>query len=270
MKVVNYMKKSKTLSFHPKLAAILDIFFGLLMIGWIRHIENVQFLAIWFVVRIVWWAVLVRMVYYSPGLRRFNHVLSLVIFHIGILLWLLFIEWSFSWYVVAAMSIVFPAISFWLLPVVKTELSFVGKPHRRFRLLLCMIGLAGIWGGVGALNTFNLFSVSIPVWVVGGSILSVVVGIFWWKEYGIKYSRLFWGWVLATTILLMEFSGVIILLPSGFLVNGFMIVWLWYVVWLLGRFHLSSEGINWKKQRWFLGIQLICLSLFLLLSVKWK
>jgi hypothetical protein len=68
----------------------------------------------------------------------------------------------------------------------------------------------------------------------------------------------------------MEFSTVLLLLPSGFLVNGFMIVWLWYIFWLLARFHLSADGINWKKHRWFLGIQTALWLVFLLFIIKWK
>lgn len=264
------MKKPKILSFHPKLAAVLDVVFGLLMMWWFQHLRTGEFLAIWFVLRMLWWLLLIRMVYYSPGLKRISHLFSLIIFHCGITLWLLFVEWVSSRYLVVGVGILFSAISFWLLPVVRTELSFIGKPQRRFRLLLSMIGLSGIWGGIGALYTFNIYAVSIPVWIISGSVVSVIVGIFWWKEYGIDYKRSFWLWSLGGLILLIEFSWIILYWPSGFLVNGFIIVWLWYVFWLLGRFHLSTEGINWKKHRWFLGVQALLLLLFLLSTVKWK
>ncbi len=264
------MKKFKNISFHPQLATILDVFFGLVVAWWIPRVPSGWFLLVWFLIRLIWWAFLVRMVYYSPGLKRINHWISLFIFHCGVTSWLLFIDWMWSWYLVLFLIVVLPALSFLLLPVVKTDLSFVGKPHRRFRLLLCMLGLAGIWSGVGALVVYNIYAVSSWVWIVSAAILTAFLGVFWWRQYEIEFKPNLWLWTLGGLVLVGQFAFVELMLPTGYLVNGFLMVWLWYIYWLVGRFQLSEEGINWKKQAWFLGMNAAGFALILLLVVKWK
>jgi len=50
----------------------------------------------------------------------------------------------------------------------------------------------------------------------------------------------------------MEIFWALYLLPFGYIVLGFFATWIWYVMLLLIRFHISTEGIRWKEQTRFL------------------
>jgi hypothetical protein len=133
-----------------------------------------------------------------------------------------------------------------------------------------MLGLAGIWSGIGTLVVYNIYAVSSWVWLISASIATVLLGVFCWKQYDLEFKPNFWLWTLGGLILVCQFAWVELMLPTGYLINGFLMAWLWYVYWLIGRFQLSEEGINWKKQFWFLGINATCFVIVLATIIKWK
>jgi len=59
-------------------------------------------------------------------------------------------------------------------------------------------------------------------------------------------------------------------LPLGFFASGLFLTWFWYDLWLLTRFNLSKDGIIWKKQRFFVIINIILMIAFLAFVVRWK
>jgi hypothetical protein len=263
--------KIKSISFHPRLAAIFEFIFGLILLGWFVRIGTTSALLMWFFLPVFWWFTLARFVYYSKEIQRGLHLVSLFIFHVGTTSWLLFVDkWSITWDVVVFLKIVLSALSFWILPTTQNDLSFVGKPQRRFRLMLTLFGLSGMWSGVGALIVFNIFPLPLFIWILAGSFLTMIMSVMWWKEYGVTDRRSLLLWTGAVSILVFECAWVIELLPIHYLCTGFIITWLWYVVWLLARFKFSSEGIQWKRQLFFLLGTTIFLIAFLVFFVKWK
>lgn len=261
----------KILSLHPRLAAGFDVVFGLVLVWWLLRLTAVWAVPLWFGFRAVWWGGLILLVYCAPGVSRFRQWLTLVVGNIGLGMLLLVVDWPLGRYAAEALFIFMPAVSFWLLPTGVSELSFAIKPERRWRLLLSVLGLFGIWSGGVA---FSLFQLLPPhywwvSWVVSAAVASAMAG-WWWFEYGLPFNRQLWLWMVAMAVLLVEFSGITWWLPWGYLVTGWLLTWVWYLLWLLIRFQVSSEGVNWEKQRWFLLANAVLLALFVGFVARWR
>lgn len=261
----------RNLSFHPKLIAVFEVILGLIMLWWLKQLGAVAWvLGLWFFFRLLLWLALLRLVYYPATASRRRHFFSLVVFGAGSLLLLLFIDWEAAWYLVALSFIVFPAFSFWFLPVKEGELPFFAKQGKRFRFLLCLFGLTGIWVGLGAIISFQIYSLGLGWWLLICSLISAVLSGWWWKEYGVVKDKIFWPWMGASFLIMLELSWAIFLWPIGYLAMGMLLAWFWYLLWVIGRFHLSAEGLNWKKQVPFLIVNALLISIFLIFLVRWK
>lgn len=261
----------KSLSLHPKFAGIMDIFAGLLFLFALKRISLWWILLIYLVLRLVWWIVLVRLVYYPPNIKRFWHLLALAVFHIGVVLLLLFIEWSPSWYLIGLVYLVFPLLSFWLLPSKSAgQLSFVFKPYRRWRFWMSAFGLFGLWSGTFAAVFLQILNVSYWSLLIIASLFTTAITAWWWYEYNIEKNSRFWWWTACVGILIFEIAWVLFRWPLGYFASAMILVWFWYDIWLLARFHLLPAGINWPKQTLFFIINGILLLTFLVLIVRWK
>lgn len=260
-----------SISFHPKFAAGLDVVLSIIMVWWLTQVSAWWMLAVWLGFRSALWVALVRLVYYPAEVSRWRHFLSLFLFAIGSTAFLLFIEWSVAWYLIAILTVILPAVSFWLLPPVSGALSFLPKPHRRWRLFISLFGLAGIWSGIYAFADFQIFVNSGSwLWLLVGTFMATLVAAWWWNEYGIKPGKRFWIWFCILFLLMLEFTWVIMTLPLGFMTGGLVLVWLWYFLWLLARFELSDKGINWQKHKWSVIINILLMVFYLLLVVRWQ
>lgn len=261
----------KSLSIHPKLAAVIDSIFGVLFLVFLGNMFATWFLGVLMVVRLLVWLVIVRLSYYPASLKRFWHLLSLAVFHIGATILLLFIEWNFSWLLVATIYVVFPFVSFWLLPSKSQNfLSFVQKPYRRWRFWIVGFGLYGIWIGIFASVSLQIFNVNFWWLLILGTLITTAISWWWWKEYSIETKNKFWWWVISIFLFTLEIAWILYLWPLGYFVSALMLLWLWYNIWLMGRFHLLPAGINWKKQISFFISNGLLLLIFLIFIVKWK
>lgn len=261
----------KSLSFHPKLAAVLDLFVNLIMIFWLKQIHSWTLIGLWFFLKIIIWTALMSLVYFPKEMNRWKHLLSLIFLTIGSLSFLLFIEWNFAWYLFGALFSFFSFFSFWLLPASSVSLTAFLKPHLRWRFIMSVIGLAGIFEGTGALISFQITpNINSWVWFIIASLFSAFVAGWSWLEYGIEKNKRFWIWVGCWFVMILELLWVMNLLPLGYLVSGLILIWFWYIVWLLARFNLTAEGISWRKQTWFLWFNAVLFFLFLVFIVRWK
>ena len=59
-----------TISFHPKLAAALDLLFGLVLVWWVGKIGALWLFGVWWLFRAAWWFGLLGCMYYPPFLSR--------------------------------------------------------------------------------------------------------------------------------------------------------------------------------------------------------
>jgi hypothetical protein len=261
------------ISFHPKLAAMIDAIINIALLWWLKDITSWWILSAWFGVRVFLWAIFVRLVYYPKEINRFRHFISLIFFSLGAILSLIiFVEWVWSWRILATAFALFSSISFWLLPQAEeaNQLSFVVKPYRRWLFLMDAFGLAGFWGGIYAMLAFQIINQNY-FWLctLFGAGLSALVAGWWWKVYGLNYSKRYWFGLIVIFILIYELSFVIWYWPLGYLINAILMIWFWYNFWLIIRFNLTARGIEWKKQIVFFFFNIVLLILFLLL-VRWK
>lgn len=261
----------RTISFHPKLAAIMDAIINLVLLYGLQTVNTWWVFCLWMVVRLALWAMLIRLVYYPQGISRLRHFAALAFFSLSIIIGLMiFADWVWSWRLLSIVFILFSGVSFWLLPEGDASLSFVLKPYRRWLFLMDVFGLAGLWGGLYAVLSFQLITQG-WFWLEAflGTIISTIIGCWWWREYDVEFSRRFWLGALLLATLIFELSWIVWRWPLGYVVNGIIVVWFWYNLWLIVRFNLTKEGINWRKQTWFLGFNLFLFILFLLI-IKWK
>lgn len=265
------MKLNKALSFHPRLAAGLDFIFGAVMLWWFFNLPNFWWVGIWFVFRIFLWVGLLWLVYYSPGVKRTGHLLTFITFNLGATALLSILDWWVSRYLAAIIYAVAPAISFWLLPSSAQTLSFAIKPERRWRLALTTFGVAGIFCAWFAIYIFQLLSMQWwwAAWLITTLLITFISG-WWWREYGLAYNKKFFMWLGGLALVLMQILAIVWWWPIGYLVGGCFMAWVWYVTWLMLRFNLSGEGINWKKQKWFILTNILLMTLYLLLLARWR
>ncbi len=270
--IISCMKfSSQSISFHPRLAAGLDLFLGLIFLWWLTQVSAWWVLLLWLFFRLLLWATLVRLVYFSGKIKRWSHYLSLTIFGLGVAALLIFMDWPLAWLVVGGAFVIFPALSFWFLPIKEMDLSFESKPYRRWRFLLAVFGLIGVESGFTAVAAFQLFNnINNLVWWGLAGAIAALTAVWWWREYGVRWNRRMAIWSGVFFLLLLEFIGIVMFWPLGYLAGALIICWWWYVGWLMIRFHLSKDGIIWKKQRWFLAINGLAMLIFLLLLVRWK
>ena len=266
------MKRLKSISLHPKLAAVIDLAINaILLFGFKTLLHSWWTVGIWFIVRVVVWALAMWMVYYPKEMSRWKHLISLVALTVGSLAFLLFIEWDFAWYLFAILFSLLSFFSFWLLPDSNVSLTAFLKPHLRWRFLMSAVGLAGIFQGAQAIISFQITpSIGSSVWLSLASLFAAVFAGWWWWEYGIVFNKRFLIWLGAWFLVTIELFWVLNLLPLGYLVSSLILIWCWYVVWLLARFNLSVEGIHWKKQILFLSTNVFLFIIFLIFIVSWK
>lgn len=257
-------------SLHPKLAAAIDFVLNVATLIWFPHIGSWSWFVGWFMARGILWALFVNLVYYPPELSRWRHFWSLVFFNFGLIVSLsIFVEWIFAWYLLMGIFVIFSAASFWLLPAGEEPLNFYRKPFRRWLFLMDAFGMAGFWCGIFALMQFQLWQTAIyPFLEFIGALLTAVISFWWWRAYGIEFSERLWISAGVIFLLIFELSWVVARWPLGFMVSGLTIIWFWYVWWLLMRFNMTKEGIDWKKQKFFLTSSVILLIVFGILA-KW-
>jgi len=154
-----------------------------------------------------------------------------------------------------------------LLSNTDTTPVYIKKAYRRMR------GMA--WVFVAAAMFITAYAVSfffeqIPLAVLFlfvGATTSLCSYAIWRMYFQVPLQR-FTIWLLIIAVMSMEVFWVIHLLPFGYMVLGFFAAWLWYLLLLLIRFHISAEGIRWKEQRRFLLSNAVVF-IALLFVIRW-
>ena len=265
------MPEIRKFSLHPKLAAVIDLALNATTLVLFPRLADWHWFGLWFSARAIIWALFIRLVYYPPELSRWRHFLSLIFFNFGIIVSLsIFVDWLASWYLLTGMFVFFSAASFWILPAGEGPLSFYQKPFRRWLFLMDAFGLAGFWCGIFAILSFQMIGdVYSPLLYLLGAAVSALMSLWWWRAYGLEYSRRLWISTGISFILTYELAWVTGHWPLGFMVSGITMIWFWYNWWLIMRFNLTKEGIDWKKQRFFI-ISSLLLFAALMIAAKWR
>ncbi len=264
------MKQFPYLSLHPKLAVAIEVVFGFVWLTFLPQIDVWWKFGVWIGIRLFWWMLLIRVIFFSAALSRIKHWVSLGFFLVGCSAYIVFIDQARVGQGVEAAAVLLPAISFLLLPSTDQELSFALKPERRWRFFMVVLGLSGIWSGIIGGKAFGVYLFNIGWLVIAGSIATLAISAWWWREYGLPVGKRFWQSSVAIFLLTLETAWAVTVSPLGFFEGALVITWLWYVLWLLFRFHLSAEGVVWRKQWFFLVFNALGMIVFLTLVVRWK
>lgn len=260
------------ISLHPQLMTVLDFVISALFIlslSLVRASGSVWIFFLWYILRLLFWLVFIFWTYFPPSFSRWRHFATLFIFWSGVSSLLFFIDWNFSWWLVALVGVAGPAASFYSLPYQGEVLSFMQKPWRRTRLMLAIFGLMGLVSGFFAAEMFAL----VPAFMWWVPLAIGFVGAFfakwWWWEYELSSSEEMNYALLVFTVLLVELTFIIRSWSLGYFADAFLFTWGWFLGWLMLRFHLTSEDIVWKRQAPFLLANLFILILFLFF-VRWR
>lgn len=254
----------------PKFAAITQIVIGSILLWVLTQISSGWMLLLWLGLHLVFWWLLTRLVIRFGKSTANSHWFSLIIFLLGAMFYLLFVDWVWSWRVVGTLLVLMPSASFWLIPASDEQALVLDRQNRRVQFWLCQVGLAGIWSGAFAIPSFQIFYNASGIWwLLLATVVSTVVAAWWWKIYGVANTGHYWLWVLIWPILNFEWCYVMTRLPFGHLTAGLMQAWIFYSLWLLVRFHLSA-GVDWRKQFWFLFFNIVVIIIFFTLIARWK
>ncbi len=264
------MNLKKIISLHPCVAAGFELLIGGLFLWWLRNLTSPLILVLWIVLRAVIAAVFVYgAVYYPPTMRRSQHYGTLIIFYIGLLGYLLFLDWPPAWYILGGSLVIFPAVSFWLIPSEPSSLSFVQKPFRRWCFLMTVMSIAGFWNGLIALFTFQIITLHYWWLVLVVSAFTAGLGGWWWLAYELPRGRRWWLSLATLFFVMSEFTLGLLLWPLGYFGSSLLLTWWWYVLWLILRFYNSPEGIIWRRQTYFLAANIVLTIIYLIFIIRW-
>ncbi len=169
------------------------------------------------------------------------------------LLWLLFLveATTLRWLVVlSAVPIFFFLI--WMNSEHTGRLVHIKeKPLRRMRMMLQVFNM---YAGCLAFFAIDIYFPSIPFVVLAsvGGAYGAIISLLIWKLYFKLPIREFLFPLIVIAVSTGEVIWALQLMPFGYLAQGLLVVWIWYIGQLLIRFHLTPRGIIWKDQAWFL------------------
>ncbi|MBU0660940.1 hypothetical protein KKG22_02045 [Patescibacteria group bacterium] len=143
------------------------------------------------------------------------------------------------------------------------------KPFRRFASMVLAFDAYALITFFFALSSFTS-SPRLPLlFTVLGGLWFAVLSLFMWRLYFRVQVKAFLFWMLIMGVVTMELIWVVHLLPFGYPILGFFVTWVWYVFQLLARFHFTSRGVLWEKQKAFLIANVVLFVLLLWLFVRW-
>ncbi len=144
---------------------------------------------------------------------------------------------------------------------------YIKKAYRRMFVMGWVYVCGALYITTYAVSVFFPHIPMFVLFVFVGSVTSVISYAVWRLYYPIQIGR-FSLWLLLMAVMSMEAFWTIHLLPFGYIVLGFLATWMWYLLLLLIRFHMSAEGIRWKKQRIFLSWNAV-LFVAVLFIIRW-
>jgi hypothetical protein len=141
------------------------------------------------------------------------------------------------------------------------------KPLRRMRM---MIQVFNMYAWTSMIFAVDVYFPSVPVVVLIAVSGVYAAGIsFLILRLYLKYSITRFMLPLSTiALVVIQLMWVLRLMPFGYLAQGLLVVWMWYILQLFTRFHLTPRGIVWKDQRMFIGANSILL-IMTLFFIRW-
>jgi len=184
-----------------------------------------------------------------------------------IILLLLIESLYMRWFLVGASVFIFFFIAYWSEPRIEHAIHIKEKPLRRMMMMLYVFNVYALFVALFAVHIyFNQLSFAL-LSIIGGVYAATGAYMIWSLYFKFTFEQLV-VWCILVLLSIVEIMWVMKLLPFGYFASAFLLVWLWYIVQLFVRFHLSLTGILWKRQKWFLGVNAF-LFFVVLYVIKW-
>ena len=197
------------------------------------------------------------MAYVGIAYRSQIYELLTQVFTMFSLLWLLFLVESVAlrWFLVF-LSIPLFFFLIWMNSEHTGRLVHIKeKPLRRMRMMAQVFNMYATSLAYFAINVY-FPQVPFVVLLIIGGIYAATLSLLIWKLYFKLPAREFIFPLVITAFGTAQILWVLQLMPFGYLSQGLLAVWIWYIGQLLFRFHLSPRGIIWKEQIAFLIMNL--------------
>lgn len=145
--------------------------------------------------------------------------------------------------------------------------THIEKAYRRILMMLSVFNVYALLTTLFALHIFFQEIGFVYFAMVQTGITGIVTFLVWRLYYPITIKKS-WFWLCIIMLIVFELCWAMQVLPLGYTVLGLLVTWVWYIVQLLFRFHISEAGVNWNKQRSFLIANGV-LFLLILFLVRW-
>lgn len=140
-----------------------------------------------------------------------------------------------------------------------------------WRRVLMMLMVFDTYALTTALFALYLFFPALPFWILTGvgAGIATTAALFIWRLYGYRS----WHQVAAPLLIVALSSAELIwashFLPFEYGTFGLIIAWLWYLMQLFLRWHMSPAGVVWRRQRWFLLANFAFMVIIFMFYVRW-
>lgn len=145
--------------------------------------------------------------------------------------------------------------------------THIEKAYRRILMMLSVFNVYALLTTLFALHIF-FQEIGFVVFAASQSIIVGAITFLVWRLYYPITLKKSWFWLSIIMLMVFELCWSVQVLPLGYTVLSLFVTWMWYIIQLLFRFHISEAGVNWKKQRSFLITNAILFFLVLYL-VRW-
>jgi hypothetical protein len=197
------------------------------------------------------------------GLKRY--LLTLLLTAVGFVGVFLIIEWVSIRLLVGVVAVISTGVIFAAPKKLDKGKIYEFKPWRRIFMMLVVLDTYLISTSVFGLNIFFQNNLPIPFWLlaIGLTLIFSIASVIIWQLYYHIPTKYFTIWILLISVIILELIWAVQLLPFGYLSLGLIVTWIWYILQLLVRFHISKRGIIWRKQKTFLVANSVLFIIFL-------
>lgn len=142
--------------------------------------------------------------------------------------------------------------------------------EKSYRRILMMLSVFNVYALLTTLFAVHIFfqEIGFVVFAVAQSAIVGVITFLIWRLYYPITIKKSWFWLSIIMLMVFELCWSVQVLPLGYTALSLFVTWMWYIIQLLFRFHISESGVNWKKQRNFLITNSV-LFLLVLYLVRW-
>ncbi len=165
---------------------------------------------------------------------------------------------------------IFGAISVGLLYALATIRGALLPPaQKRVRRYIVAVWTGTVYACMTGQFAAIIFFPAAPWWLMtfAVSFFAAFAAHLIWREYEPLTKGTELVWFLVVLVSMIEFVWVLTMLPFDYFVSSFVATWVWYLLQLFIRFHVSRQGVLWHKHiRFLLGNALAMILFFVFVA----